>query len=71
MFTLVSGEGLVALVPEYLRDFPAAGIAMARVSDRGASWDFLVAWQRGRLSASMRALLDALPSPKCEDDPPP
>jgi DNA-binding transcriptional LysR family regulator len=71
MFTLVSGEGLVALVPEYLRDFPAVGIAMVRLSDRGASWDFLVAWQRGRLSASMRALLDALPSPKCEGEPPP
>jgi DNA-binding transcriptional LysR family regulator len=69
MFTLVSGEGLVALIPEYLRDFPAGGVAMVRVSDPEARWDFLVTWQRGRLSASMRALLDALPSPKCDDDP--
>jgi DNA-binding transcriptional LysR family regulator len=68
MFTLVSGEGLVALVPDYLRDFPAGGVAMVRLSDPRASWDFLVAWQRGRLSAPMRTLLDALPSPKCETD---
>jgi DNA-binding transcriptional LysR family regulator len=68
MFTLVSGEGLVALAPDYLRDFPVGGVAMVRLSDSGASWDFLVAWQRGRLSASMRGLLDALPSPKCETD---
>ncbi len=68
MFTLVSGEGVVALAPEYLRSFPAGGVAMVRLSDSGATWDFLVAWQRGRLSAAIRALLDALPSPKCETE---
>jgi DNA-binding transcriptional LysR family regulator len=68
MFTLVSGEGMVALAPDYLRSFPAGGVAMVRLSDPGASWDFLVAWQRGRLSAAMRALLGALPSPKCDTE---
>jgi DNA-binding transcriptional LysR family regulator len=62
MFSLVSGEGLVALAPAYLMDYPAAGVAMVRISDPGAEWDFLVVWQRGRISAACRALVDALPS---------
>lgn len=60
MFTLVSGEGMVALGPAYLKTFPAAGVAMVPVSDEGATWDFLIVWQRGRTSDSLQALLQAL-----------
>ncbi|MBV9275245.1 MAG: LysR family transcriptional regulator [Verrucomicrobia bacterium] len=59
-FTLVVSEGAVALLPGYLKDFPVAGVAMLPVSDPKATWDFLVVWQRGRTSKSLRALLDAL-----------
>jgi DNA-binding transcriptional LysR family regulator len=59
-FTLVAGEGAVALVPGYLKNFPVAGVVMVQLSDAKATWDFLVVWQRGRTAKSLRALLDAL-----------
>jgi DNA-binding transcriptional LysR family regulator len=61
-FSLISGEGLVALLPAYLKDHPTAGVAMVRLSDPGATWDFVVFWQRGRISEPCRALVDALPA---------
>jgi DNA-binding transcriptional LysR family regulator len=60
MFTLVVSEGAVALVPSYLKHFPVAGVAMVELSDKEATWDFLVVWQRGRIAKSLRELLDAL-----------
>jgi DNA-binding transcriptional LysR family regulator len=60
MFTLVVSEGAVALVPSYLKHFPVAGVAMVELSDKEATWDFLVVWQRGRTAQSLRELLDAL-----------
>jgi DNA-binding transcriptional LysR family regulator len=60
MFTLVVSEGAVALVPSYLKHFPVAGVAMVELSDKEATWDFLVVWQRGRTAKSLRELLDAL-----------
>lgn len=60
MFTLVSGEGMVALAPAYLKTFPTAGVSMVPLSDPEATWDFLIVWQRGRTSDSLQALLKAL-----------
>ena len=60
LFTLIAGEGAVALVPSYLRHFPVAGVAMVELSDKKATWDFLVVWQRGRTAKSLRELIDAL-----------
>jgi DNA-binding transcriptional LysR family regulator len=60
VFTLVSSEGAVTLLPAYLKNFPAAGVAMVQLTDPRATWEFLVFWQRGRMAVSLRALLDAL-----------
>ena len=60
MFTLIGSEGAVTLVPAYLKSFPVAGVAMVQLSDTKATWDFLVVWQRGRISKPCGALLDAL-----------
>ena len=60
LFTLIASEGAVALVPSYLRHFPVAGVAMVELSDKKATWDFLVVWQRGRTAKSLRDLIDAL-----------
>jgi DNA-binding transcriptional LysR family regulator len=60
MFTLIGSEGAVTLVPAYLKSFPVAGVAMVQISDTKATWDFLVVWQRGRISKPCGALLDAL-----------
>jgi DNA-binding transcriptional LysR family regulator len=59
-FSLIHGEGLVALLPAYVKGFPTAGVAMVPLSDARATWDFLIIWQRGKSSAALRALLAAL-----------
>jgi hypothetical protein len=33
---------------------------MVPIADTGATWDLFVAWQRGKTSGPLRALLDAL-----------
>jgi hypothetical protein len=33
---------------------------MVSIADKGATWDVLVAWQRGKTAAPIRALIDAL-----------
>ena len=32
---------------------------MRPIADRAATWDIVVAWQRGRKTAALQALLDA------------
>jgi DNA-binding transcriptional LysR family regulator len=59
-FSLVQGEGMAMLLPAYVKNFPAAGVAMIPLSDARATWDFLIVWQRGKTSVALRALLDAL-----------
>jgi len=60
LFTLVSGEGLVALVPGYLTKYPAGGVAMIEIADEWARWDFLIVWQRGKASRALTIFLAAL-----------
>jgi DNA-binding transcriptional LysR family regulator len=64
MFSIVSGEGAIALAPAYLKSIAVPGVAMVPISDPKATWDFLVVWQRGRMPGSLRALLDAMECPK-------
>ncbi len=59
-FSMVNSEGLIALLPAYLMNFPASGVARVELSDAKATWDFLIVWQRGKASTALRALLDAL-----------
>lgn len=60
MFSLITGEGAVALVPSYMRDLPAAGVKMIPISDPEARWDFLVVWQRGRTAGPLQTFIEAL-----------
>jgi DNA-binding transcriptional LysR family regulator len=59
--SLVVSENAVILTPNYTRDLPAAGIAMVPLAESYATWDLLVVWQRGRVPASVRTLIDAFP----------
>ena len=59
-FSMINSEGVVGLLPAYLKTFPASGVARVELFDEKATWDFLIVWQRGKASGSMRALLDAL-----------
>lgn len=59
-FSMINSEGAVALLPGYIRKHPASGVVCVEISDATARWDFLVVWQRGKASAALRAMLDAL-----------
>jgi len=67
--SLILSERAVTLVPAYMHNFPAAGIAMVPVTDPQARWDFLVVWHRGRTSGPLRVFLDALSSAAGKDEP--
>jgi DNA-binding transcriptional LysR family regulator len=55
-------EGAVALLPEYTRHLAVPGVAFRPLREASARWELLVASQRGRLTAPVRAMLDALPA---------
>lgn len=57
---LVVTEGAVSLLPEYACKIVAPGVAFVPLRDADVKWELLVAWQRGKVSAPLRALLDAL-----------
>lgn len=57
-------ENAVALMPEYTRDMPVPGVVFRLLLDATIRWNLVVAWQRGKVSAPVRAMLDALPSVK-------
>ncbi len=56
----VVSESAVTLLPAYFLKSSHPGVTFVRVSDEAARWDFIVLWQKGRASASTRALVDAL-----------
>lgn len=59
--SMVVSEGAVALVPGYVAESPVPGVVFRQITDPGVNWDFLVVWQRGRLSAPLKVLLQSLP----------
>lgn len=58
--SLIASEGAAALEPAYMRGLSAAGVAMIPVADPGATWDFLVVWQRGHTAGPALVFLEAL-----------
>jgi DNA-binding transcriptional LysR family regulator len=57
-------EGAVSLLPEYTRQTPVPGVVFRPLQDSNAKWDLIVAWQRGKVSAPVRVLVDALSTTK-------
>lgn len=60
VLSLVVSESAVTLMPDYFSSFSHPGVCFVPVSDTKARWDFIVLWQRGKVPASTRALVDAL-----------
>jgi DNA-binding transcriptional LysR family regulator len=58
--SLLVAENAVALLPSLSAKTGAPGVAFRPLRDRGAQWDLLVAWQRGKISEPVRALVAAL-----------
>lgn len=60
--SLVVTEGAVSLIPEYVRKSGAPGVTFIPLKEPAIKWNLMVAWQRGRVSAPLRVLIDALPA---------
>jgi len=58
--SLIVAENAVLLLPDYVKKTPVPGVVLRPLRDSTAKWDLLVAWQRGRVSAPVRALLEGL-----------
>jgi DNA-binding transcriptional LysR family regulator len=61
--TVVTDQA-VALVPDYTKSLPVPGVVFRPLLDPSARWSLVIAWQRGRVSEPVRALLEALPAEK-------
>ena len=78
VLSLVASESAVTLLPYYFLEFKHPGVAFVPVADAGATWDLVVLWQRGRVPASVRALVHELeraaerfsrcPVPRCRSE---
>ena len=60
VLSLVASENAVTLLPAYFQEFNHPGVVFVPISDACAKWDFIVLWQRGKVPASTRALVDEL-----------
>lgn len=59
--TVVTEEA-VTLMPDYAKTAAGPGVVFRPLRDAIAHWDLYVAWQRGKVSEPVRAILAALPS---------
>jgi DNA-binding transcriptional LysR family regulator len=60
----IVSEGAIDLLPEYATKTAVPDIAYRPLRDTAASCELLVAWQRGKLSEPVRAMLETLPNAK-------
>lgn len=60
VLSMVASDSAVTLLPDYFQSEKHPGVVFVAVSDPKACWDFIVLWQRGKVPASTRALVDAL-----------
>jgi DNA-binding transcriptional LysR family regulator len=58
--SLSANEDEISLYPISISHLRIPNVAMIPIADTGATWDLFVAWQRGKTSGPLRALLDAL-----------
>ncbi len=60
VLSAVASGSAVTLMPDYFMATTHPGVRFVRVSDTGAVWDFIVLWQKGKVSPATKALIDAL-----------
>ena len=58
--SLSANEDEISLYPIFISHLRIPNVVMVPIDDTGATWDLFVAWQRGKTSGPLRALLDAL-----------
>jgi DNA-binding transcriptional LysR family regulator len=59
--SVVVTEGAVSLLPGLTSGLRAPGVVFRPLQDMGARYELMVAWPRGKTSAPVKALIDALP----------
>jgi DNA-binding transcriptional LysR family regulator len=59
---LVANDDAILLLPRFVRHRARQGVTMRPVTEREATWDIVVAWQPGRVTGALQALLDAFAS---------
>ena len=57
---MVTADHCVALLPHFLAEKPAPGLAVLSINESYAVADLLVVWQRGKTTEPMRQMLEAL-----------
>jgi len=57
---MVTADHCVALLPRFLAEKPAPGLAVLLLKETYAVADLLVIWQRGKMTEPVRQMLDAL-----------
>jgi DNA-binding transcriptional LysR family regulator len=60
VLSAVASEPAVTLMPDYFTTTSHPGVVFVPVSDPAAKWEFIVLWQRGKVPASITALVEAL-----------
>jgi DNA-binding transcriptional LysR family regulator len=56
---LVANDDTILLLPRFVRHRARQGVTMRPVAEREPTWDIVVAWQPGRMTGALLALLDA------------
>jgi hypothetical protein len=54
-----ANEGAVSLQPSLISHLRIPNVVMVPIAEKRATWDLFIAWQRGRMSNPLRALLDS------------
>jgi len=57
---LLGNEDTISLKPMFVTHLEVPNVVIVPIADKGATWDVFVAWQRGKIAAPVRALIDAL-----------
>lgn len=55
-------EGAVSLVPDYAKKTQVPGVVFRPIREPAAKWELIAAWQRGRVSEAVKAILQGMPA---------
>ena len=64
---LVANDDAVLLLPRFVRHRGRRRVTMRPVAEREATWDIVVAWQPGRRTGVLQALLDGFAAEGAKD----
>ena len=58
---MAANEDAISLQPAFISHLRIPNVVMVPVTDKEATWDLFVVWQRGKIAGPLRALLASLP----------